>query len=162
MLLGVIIGSGFVAKPELKVILGTILTTSLALGVSSGVSVYEAEILERERRIKEMEEAVLMSLEGTEVAESAKKTAIIVASVNLLTPLSVCTVYMVPFALAYLGFIEIWMASWISVPIALGILMFVGAYMGRNGKGNAVLKGVRMAALGGITFLAGYWIETLI
>jgi len=39
--------------------------------------------------------------------------------------------------------------------------MFAGMYMGREGKGNAVLKGMRMAALGGIIFLIGYWITLL-
>jgi len=94
--------------------------------------------------------------------KTARKTALIVASVNLLTPFLVCVIYVVPFALSSLGMIGTRLAAWASVVIALSALMCVGTYMGRNGKGNAVLKGARMAGLGGVTFLIGYWIETLI
>jgi len=44
----------------------------------------------------------------------------------------------------------------------MGTLFSAGVYIGRNGKGNAILKGVKMAAFGGIAFLIGYLIETLI
>ncbi len=162
MLLGVIVGSAFVAKPELEVILGTMITSSLALGISSGASVYEAEILEREREIEEMEDAILADLEDTQVTKSARTAAITVASVNLLTPFSVCTAYIVPFALARLGVVGIKMAAWISIIIAIATLMSVGTYMGRKGKGNPALKGVRMMSLGAVTFLIGYLIEALV
>lgn len=162
MLLGVVVGSAFVLKPELKVILGTMILSSLALGISSGVSVYEAETLEREREIQKLEKAMLTSLEDTEVTRSARKAAIVVASVNLATPLLVCTICTVPFALVYLGTVGIKTAARTSIAIALGALMFAGMYMGRYGKGNAILKGVKMAALGGITFLIIYLIGTLI
>jgi VIT1/CCC1 family predicted Fe2+/Mn2+ transporter len=64
--------------------------------------------------------------------------------------------------MAYLGIVGIKNASLASIVIALSTLMFTGMYMGRNGKGNAILKGIRMAALGGITFLIGYWIALLL
>jgi predicted membrane protein (TIGR00267 family) len=160
-LLGVIVGSAFVAEPELKVILGTMITISLGLGISTGVSVYEAEILERERKVQELEKAMLKSLEDTQVMKSARTVATIVALVNLLTPLLVCVIYISPLVMAYLGIVGIKMAAWASIAIALSTLMFTGMYMGRKGKGNAILKGARMAALGGITFLIGYWIALL-
>jgi len=161
MLLGVVVGSAFIAEPELEVILGTMITVSFALAISSGVSVYEAESLERAREVRELEKAMLTSLEDTQVMKSARRVAIIVASVNLLTPLLVCAIYISPFVMAYLGIVGIKMAAWASIAIALGALMFAGIYMGREGKGNAILKGIRMAALGGIIFLIGYWIALL-
>ena len=161
MLLGVVVGSAFIAEPELEVILGTMITVSFALAISSGVSVYEAESLERDREVRELEKAMLTSLEDTQIMKSARRVAIIVASVNLLTPLLVCAIYISPFVMAYLGIVGIKMAAWTSIAIALGTLMFAGMYMGREGKGNAVLKGMRMAALGGIIFLIGYWITLL-
>jgi len=63
MLLGITVGSAFVAKPELEVILGTMLSSSFAIGISTGISVYEAEIMEREKRTVEMERALLTDLE---------------------------------------------------------------------------------------------------
>ena len=162
MLLGIIVGSAFVAKPELEVILGTMLSSSFALGISTGVSVYEAEILEREKRTAEMERALLTDLEDTEVAKSVKTAAIIISLINFLTPLVACAISISPFVLSYLGFIEVKAAAWISIATTMGILFSAGVYIGRNGKGNAILKGVKMAAFGGIAFLIGYLIETLI
>jgi predicted membrane protein (TIGR00267 family) len=162
MLLGVIVGSAFIAEPELEVILGTMITVSFALAISSGVSVYEAESLEREREVQELEKAMLTSLEDTQVMKSARRVAIIVASVNLLTPLLVCVVYIFPFVMAYLGIVGIKMAAWASIAMALSTLMVAGIIVGRKGKENAILQGVKMAALGGITFLIGYWIRLLL
>lgn len=45
MLLGIIVGSAFATQAGLNVIIVTMLTTSIALGISTGVSVYEAESL---------------------------------------------------------------------------------------------------------------------
>ena len=162
MLLGITVGSAFVAKPELEVILGTMLSSSFALGISTGVSVYEAEILEREKRTAEMERALLTDLEDTEVAKSVKTAAFIISLINFLTPLVACAISISPFVLSYLGFIEVKAAAWISIATTMGTLFSAGVYIGRNGKGNAILKGVKMAAFGGIAFLIGYWIETLI
>ena len=162
MLLGIVVGSAFVAKPELEVILGTMLSSSFALGISTGVSVYEAEILEREKRTAEMESALLTDLEDTEVAKSAKTAAFIISFINFLTPLVACAISISPFVLSYLRFIEVKAAAWISIATTMGILFTAGVYIGRDGKGNAILKGVKMAAFGGIAFLIGYLIETLI
>ncbi len=45
-IMGIVIGSSFSARLDLRSIIGTIITASLSLGVSSGFSVYEAEMLE--------------------------------------------------------------------------------------------------------------------
>lgn len=49
MLLGIVVGAAFAIDINLSIILVTMATSSLALGISTGVSVYEAESLERER-----------------------------------------------------------------------------------------------------------------
>ena len=66
MLLGIIVGSAFAgAAAGLKIIILTMLTTSLALGISTGVSVYEAESLEQERKIVDLEKALFTDLKDT-------------------------------------------------------------------------------------------------
>jgi predicted membrane protein (TIGR00267 family) len=162
MLLGVIVGSAFVLKPELQVIMGTMILSSVALGISTGVSVYEAESLERERRIQELEKAMLTNLDNTVITASARKAAILVASINLLTPLFMCIICTIPFTLVYLETVGIKTAAWTSISVALVALLFAGIYMGRYGKGNALLKGAKMAALGGLTFLIVYLLGTSI
>ncbi len=48
VILGVIIGSAFSPDPSYDLVIATILTSSFALGISTGVSVYEAETMEAE------------------------------------------------------------------------------------------------------------------
>lgn len=162
MLLGITVGSAFVTKPQLEVILGTMLSSSFAIGISTGVSVYEAEIMEREKRTVEMERALLTDLEDTEIAKLVKTAAIVISLINFITPLVACTISIAPFLLAYLGFVEIQKAAWISIAATIGTLFSAGVYIGRNGKGNAILKGIKMVAFGIIAFLIGYCIEMLI
>jgi predicted membrane protein (TIGR00267 family) len=162
VLLGVVVGSAFVLHPDLEVILRTMILSSLALGISSGVSVYEAETLERAREVQRLENAMLTSLEDTAVTRLAKKAALVVATINLATPLLVCTLCALPFALAYVGTLDITTAAWASILIAIGTLMVAGIYMGRSGTGNALLKGVRMAVVGGVAFFTVYLLGTLI
>lgn len=161
-LLGVIVGSAFVATPELDVILGTMITISLGLGISSGVSVYQAESLEQEREVQKLEKAMLKSLDGTKVAKSAQKNILITASVNMLTPFCTCFLYSLPLLFALAGFIDVTLGALSSIIIALSTLTLTGIGISRNGKGNPIIKGIKMGILGGITFLIGYIIQFLI
>ncbi|MDH5769692.1 MAG: hypothetical protein OEZ25_00160 [Candidatus Bathyarchaeota archaeon] len=162
ILMGITVGSALVAKPELKVILGTMLTSSLALGISTGVSVYEAETLERERQVEKLEKSMLTDLEDTQIMKSIRARALFISFVCFLTPPFACILIILPFVLSALSFIMIRQAAWASIAVALGTIFFVGVYLGQNGKGNAILKGLTMGAFGAIAFVIGYWIETLI
>jgi hypothetical protein len=72
MLLGIIVGVAHASGAGLRAIALTMATSSLALGISTGVSVYESELLERERAISELERALFRDLEGTWIERSAK------------------------------------------------------------------------------------------
>jgi predicted membrane protein (TIGR00267 family) len=161
-LLGVIVGSAFVADPELNVILGTMITISLGLGISSGSSVYQAESLEQELQVQRLEKAMLKSLDGTNVTKSAKKSTMITALVNLLTPFFTCFLYSIPLLIALTGVIDVRTGAISSIAVALITLMITGIVMNKNGKGNPIVKGIKMAGLGGITFLLGYVVQLLL
>jgi len=162
MLLGVIIGSAFSENPDLRVILATMITSSLALGISTGVSVYEAESLERDRKIAELERALFRNLDETTISKSARKATTVISLINFLTPLTSCAVIAFPFLFASLGILEVRLAAWLSITLALGALFLMGAYLGRLGKRNPWIKGLRMLTFGVLAFIIGYWIERLI
>lgn len=161
MLLGIVVGSAF-ETPDLRTILTTMLTSSLALGISTGVSIYEAESLEQGRRILELERALFRSLDETSIARAAKETVALMSLLNFLTPLVSCAVAISPFLLAALGIVEVRAASGISITLSLSILFLAGAYLGKAGKKNPWVKGVRMLIFGMVAFALGYWIESLI
>ncbi|MCD6088342.1 VIT1/CCC1 transporter family protein, partial [Candidatus Bathyarchaeota archaeon] len=110
----------------------------------------------------EMERALLTDLEDTEIAKLVKTAAIVISLINFITPLIACAVSITPFTLAYLGVIEVQEAAWISIGVTIGTLFSAGVYIGRDGKGNAILKGIKMVIFGIIAFLIGYCIEMLI
>ncbi len=162
MLLGIIVGSAFTANAALNVIVVTMLTTSLALGISTGVSVYEAESLEQEKRITDLEKALFTNLKETNIEKTAKYTIILATIINFATPLLSCAVTITPFALAAFGILKVDIAGWIAVTLALMTLFAAGVFMGRFGKTNPYKKGVRMVAFGVLAFLIGYLLNMLI
>jgi predicted membrane protein (TIGR00267 family) len=161
-LLGIIIGSAFIAVPDLRLLIGTAITSSLALGISSGVSVYESETMERERRIVELEKSLFLDLENTVITEHYKTYALILSLVNFLTPLVCCVLLLIPFVLSLFHLLEVTVASWISVALALSLIFVAGTYLGRGGKMNPLLKGLRMVFFGVVAFAIGYFIQVLI
>lgn len=162
MQMGIIIGSTFAANPDLRLVIGTLMSSSVALGISSGVSVYESEKLERERRVAELEKALFRNLDHTMITENYKTYAIVLSIVNFLTPLVCCGIVVIPLILAMFKLTSIAIASWASILLALGILFAAGTYLGRLGRQNPFIKGLRMIAFGVIAFVAGFLIQTLI
>ena len=162
MLLGIIIGSSFSAHPDLHLTIGTLVTSSVALGISTGVSVYESETLERERKIIEMEKALFRKLDNTPITEEYRMYAITLSLLNLITPLACCGIVVIPLILATAGSLTVAAANWISVVLAFLILFTAGVYMGRLGKQNPLLKGIRMVLFGIAAFLIGFLIQTVI
>lgn len=160
VVLGVIIGSAFSPEPRLSVVITTILTSSLALGISTGVSVHEAESMEQSRRIERMERALLTSLDDTEIRRLSRISLGIISFTNLIAPIVVCVITISPFLLV--AETQIRTAAWASVILAIGILFSTGAMMGRMGKRNPWARGTRMAIAGLAAFAICLWIQTLV
>jgi predicted membrane protein (TIGR00267 family) len=161
-LLGIVVGAAFATDANLKIILITMVTSSLALGISTGVSVYEAESLERERKIYELERALFMDLKGTKIEEKERSIIMLVALINFLTPLFSCVIAMLPFIFAIFGILETNLSSWFSVVLALSTLFGAGVYMGKLGKKNPLKKGLRMVCFGLLAFTIGFLLNSLI
>jgi predicted membrane protein (TIGR00267 family) len=161
-LLGIVIGQVFATIPDLRLLIGTAVASSVALGISSGVSVYESETMERERSVVELEKALFVDLKNTIITKNYKTYALILALVNFVTPLICCGIILVPFVLALFNGLEIVIAGAISVILALGIVFVAGTVFGRAGKTNPILKGLRMVFFGIVAFAIGYFIQILI
>lgn len=159
VILGILIASAFSSQPNYHIVVATIVTSSVALGFSTGVSVYEAENMEQSIKMKEMERAMLTSLENTKLKRISKSTTYLLAAVNLSAPIMSGLATLSPFLI--LGPDNIKTAAYISLVIAIGILFAVGAMMGRSGQRNPWVQGARMAVAGIGAFIICYWIESL-
>ncbi len=161
-LLGIIVGSAFAGHVGLNVIVVTMLSTSLALGISTGVSVYEAESMEQERKISDLEKALFTDLTDTNIERTAKSTIILATLINFATPLFSFSITIIPFIFVAIGLIEIFVAACFSVVLALSTLFVAGVYLGRIGKTNPYLKGLRMVVFGIVAFVIGFLLNTLL
>ena len=162
VLLGIVVALAYVGHASTRIIIITMVTGSLALGISTGVSVYETERIERERKISTLEKALFTDLSGTRIEKSARTIVLLAALINFFTPIVSCVVTMSPFLLADLSTLDLAAASFLSITLALGILFMAGFYMARFGKKNPLLVGLRMVGFGLIAFIIGLLLDLLV
>ena len=150
VILGVIIGSALSPHPSIDVVKTTILTSAVALAISTGASVYEAETLEQSRRLDEISRAMLSSVDETDLGKTSRASVWLIALVNSCAPLIAGAVTIAPFlALPASDIVD---AAEISITLALSILFVTGYFMGRMANKNPWIKGMRMAVIGLIAF----------
>lgn len=160
VILGILIASAFSSQPDERLVIVTIITSSVALGISTGVSVFEAETMEQAIKMKEMERAMLTSLEDTHIERTSRLAIILIAIVNFIAPLVAGAITLTPFLV--IGEAGIRTAAFISLGLAICILFVVGAVMGKSGGRNPLTQGARMAVAGLVAFLICFWIESVL
>lgn len=154
VMLGIIIGSALSSEPRLEIIITTLVTSAIALSISTGTSVYEAETLEQRRRIEEIGRAMLTPVRDTSIGRTSKMSINLISMVNSMAPLVAGAVTITPFLL--ISEKDIDLAAEVSVVLAITMLFLTGYFMGRSSKGNPLLKGARMAVIGLAAFAICY------
>ncbi len=160
--MGIVVASALVPDSNVGTVVGTMFAVSLALGISTGTSVYEAEKVEAEIRLRELERAMLTTLDGTEATRVLDVSRYIVVTVNAVAPLAVFAAIASPFFLSSSLTILGIPTAFFSVTVAMVVLFLVGTYLGRLTGRPAWLKGLRMAAIGIATFGAIWLIQGLL
>ncbi|MDD1743365.1 MAG: VIT1/CCC1 transporter family protein [Methanomassiliicoccales archaeon] len=160
VMLGIIIAGAFNEAPNLRVVIATILSSAVALGISTGVSVFEAENLEQGRRIDEIEKAMLRSMEETHIGRSSRSSIYLIALVNFMAPIVTGTVILAPFLL--FSAVDIRTAAWTAVGLAITLLFLTGYIMGRAGKRSPWIQAMRMALVGIGAFIICFYIESVV
>jgi VIT1/CCC1 family predicted Fe2+/Mn2+ transporter len=142
-----------VPEADVQVAVGTIFAVCLAIGVSTGVSVYEAERTEGEIQLRRISRAMLASMGGTEMDRRVRLRAALTALVNFLTPLLVATVTATPVVLYELGLLpDLLLASLVASALGLSIIFGAGYHLGTQTGRPPWKKGLRMTAIALLTF----------
>ncbi len=157
--MGIVISSAFVPGANVRTLVTTMLAASVALGISTGTSVYEAEKVEAEIRLKELEQAMLRKLSGTEAKWVLDAARYLVVLANVSAPMVVFALTATPFLLASSLEFNGFPVAYISIIVALAVLFTVGAYLGRLSGGSAWLRGLRMVLIGAVTFVAIWFVQ---
>jgi len=155
---GIVLGSWMasVTKPEVILLAG--FGACLAMGVSGFFGAFMAEKAERERHLKDMEEATKNRVDPIHY-EAARFVVIYVALIDGLSPALTATISLAPFILASMKIISISSAYFISVPLSLAVLFLLGIYLGKVAKENGWLYGMAMVAVGALTALIIFLIQ---
>jgi len=154
--LGIIIGSALTADADSGLVIATIITSCVALAISTGSSVYEGETLEQSRRMDEIGRAMLRPVEETNLGKASKASAAIIALSNSLAPLMSGAIIVSPFVL--LGDETILVAAEVAIVLAIVLLFITGFIMGKISERNPWWKGMRMALVGVAAFFVCYMI----
>ena len=154
--LGIIIGSALTADADPSLVIATIITSCVALAISTGSSVYEAETLEQSRRMDEIGRAMLRPVEETNLGKASKASAAIIAISNSLAPLMSGAIIVSPFLL--LGEETIVVAAEVAIALAIILLFITGFIMGKLSERNPWWKGLRMSLVGLAAFVICYMI----
>lgn len=156
VMLGIIIGSALSSNPQHDIIITTLITSAIALAISTGSSVYEAESSEQSRRMGEIGRAMLTSVEDTDIGRSSKLSVILIASVNSIAPLLAGAITVIPFMV--LPEDQVVTAAEISIALSISMMFVTGFIMGRTSDKNPWIKGTRMALIGLAAFVICYLI----
>jgi len=137
------------ATPELAV--SACLGVAIALGVSGVSSAYISESAERERELRELEQAMAQDLTGTEHALAARLIPLIVALVNGFAPFVISLIVMVPLWLAAWGRSLIWPALDMATALAFVVIFLLGVLLGQVSGRFWLWTGARAVIIGAVT-----------
>lgn len=156
--MGIIIGAATASAMNSILIFGTTLTGALALGISSGVSTYEAEGAEKEIELKKLEKSMLRDLEDSIQYRASKVGQIVIGITNFSVPILTALALTIPILIIS----DSTIALYCTVGVATAILFGMGMYFAKISKTNLILRGVRTAVIGIGTFIIAYFVSTLI
>lgn len=157
---GIVLGSWIAGVSKSKIIVLAGLGACLAMGFSGFFGALMAEKAERERRLKEMEEATNNNVDPIHY-EAARFVTFYVAFIDGLSPALTAIISLMPFILVSAGLMPIWNAYVISLTLSLATLFLLGIYLGKVAKENGWLYGVAMLTVGAFTALIVFLIQLL-
>lgn len=155
---GIVLGSWVAGVTKTGIIILAGLGASLAMGFSGFFGALIAEKAERERHLKEMEEATDNKVDPIHY-EAARFVTIYVALVDGLSPALTAIVSLLPFFFASVGWIPLLSAYMASLTLSLATLFLLGIYLGKVARENGWFYGLLMLTAGGFTALIVFLIQ---
>jgi len=150
-MLGMIIGFYLTGTNDMAVIVSACVGAAVALTVSGISSAYISETAEKQKELRELEQAMIEDLSQSVHGRATRMLPLVVALVNGLSP----------FAISLLIVSPIWLASvaidlpipplQLSILVALVVLFMLGIYLGRISGVYWLWAGIRALAIALVT-----------
>ncbi len=154
-IIGLLLGSFFsnLHNPAILIKMG--ISMAVAIGISGFWGTYMAEQAERAKSLDELEQATLSNLEDTDIGKASRFAAYTVAVIDGLSPMLATLIVISPFFLAGTT-IPVSSAYLISAVLAFGLLIFLGVFLGRISRQNAIVSSMKMVMAGVICGLVAF------
>jgi predicted membrane protein (TIGR00267 family) len=152
-MLGLLMGFRISGSVPLEIALSACLGAAIALAMSGLSSAYISEAAERQKELRELEEAMLAEMGDSAHAQAAKLVPILIALVNGLAPFSLAILTTLPIWLAYWGLLLPVSPFDSSIVMAFLLIFLMGIFLGRISGGFWLLTGLRTVAIAAITSL---------
>jgi len=130
-MLGLIVGFYLSGTQDLHVIIGACLGAAVALGVSGISSAYISETAEKQKELRELEQAMIKDMSGSIHARASRLLPLFVAFVNGMSPFAISLLIISPIWAAYLAMNLPMPPLQMSFIFALVVLFLLGIYLGR-------------------------------
>jgi len=157
-IIGVLMGNYTAGVEAPAIVVSTGLSTCVAMGVSGLWGAYLTENAERKRGLDDLARHTLTDLSDTKIGRAARAAVIVVAVVDGLAPFSAALVVLLPFFFArQLG--DITTSYYVSLGLALAALFALGAFLGKVGKSNLIVSGLKMIVAGAVAIVLSYLLD---
>ena len=146
--LGVVIGAYITGISDPRAVIGVIIVSGIAMGISGFSGTYMTESAERSKALDELEEAMLVDLDDTIYGQASRFVAVFAAIVDGSAPFLASLPSVMPFALGLLDIMSVELAFQLSMAASLAILFLLGVFLGRVSRTNIVYSGIKMVVAG--------------
>ena len=152
-ILGIILGSKLLGSAEAGQIVAAGVGALIAMGVSGASGTYITEMAEQERKIKELQDAMLTNLEGTILVKAHREAAIISALVDSAAAIFAGLLAISPYFLTVAGYLSGVIAFYASLIVSLSLLFVLGVFLGKVASQNLLFSGLKALSIGCLTLL---------
>jgi predicted membrane protein (TIGR00267 family) len=144
--LGVLVGAYLGDVRSAHAIISVGLAAAVAMGVSGFYGSYLVERAERDRSLRELEEATLSKLDDSDIAAASTYASIVIALVDGLSPFVASLIVLAPFFFS--GLISVHNAYFVAVGIAFVELFLLGVFLGRISRQRLIWSGAKLIVAG--------------
>lgn len=150
-MLGMVTGFYTSGMTELSVAISACLGAAIALFISGLSSAYLSEKAEREKELRELEQALVVDLKESDYGQASRYLPMLVALVNGLSPLLLSLVILLPLFFAEQGHALPSSPFINAIVVALICIFFLGVFIGKISKTFWLWSGLRTLIIAIVT-----------
>jgi predicted membrane protein (TIGR00267 family) len=159
-MLGILVGAYISGSQDVRVILSAGVGACIAMGMSGFAGAYMTEKAERIRKLKELEDAMLLDLDDTVYGKASRFASVFTALVDGLSPALAALLILSPFLLIKYGLVDYVSAYFMSTAVAGVTLFALGGYLAKISDESMLKYGLHMVVVGLVTAVVIFAVGT--